>query len=144
MSQLPASMAQNIPPTDSDNFKVIFETALDAYKKRTKQSLEGHALLTRLESCDSPAAVLDLLRGQVNANANDGLKKWLNPTINVLYAFSATLGEGIGLVNIKRSVSDHALIPMRQIFSPSRLIFAGIGVLLLVSLLVIPSCAGPL
>ncbi|KAN0133254.1 hypothetical protein V8E53_008978 [Lactarius tabidus] len=114
MSQLPASMAQNIPPTDSDNFKVIFETALDAYKKRTKQSLEGHALLTRLESCDSPAAVLDLLRGQVNANANDGLKKWLNPTINVLYAFSATLGEGIGLI-----------------FSPSRLIFAGIGVLLL-------------
>lgn len=144
MSQLPASMAQNIPPTGSDSFKVIFETALDAYKRKTKQSLEGHALLTQLESCDSPAAILDLLRGQVNPNANERLKKWLNPTINVLYAFSATLGGGIGLVNINRSVGDHALILMRQIFSPAKVVFAGIGVLLLVGVLVITSCAGPL
>jgi len=72
-------MAQNsqTPPTDSDNFKVIFEAALEAYKKKTKQSLEGHALLTQLESCNSPTAILD-------------------PTINVLYAFSATLGDGVG------------------------------------------------
>jgi hypothetical protein len=26
------------------------------------------------------------------------LTKWLNPTVNVLYALSATLGEGVGLV----------------------------------------------
>jgi hypothetical protein len=26
------------------------------------------------------------------------LTKWLNPSINVLYALSATLGEGVGLV----------------------------------------------
>ncbi|KAI0294601.1 hypothetical protein B0F90DRAFT_1756498 [Multifurca ochricompacta] len=40
--------------------------------------------------------------------------RWLNPTVNVLYAFSVTLGEGVGLV-----------------FSPAKTIFAGIGVLLL-------------
>ncbi|KAH9028257.1 hypothetical protein EDB84DRAFT_1498792, partial [Lactarius hengduanensis] len=39
---------------------------------------------------------------------------WLNPTVNVLYAFSAALGEGVGLV-----------------FSPAKVIFAGAGVLLL-------------
>jgi hypothetical protein len=138
MSQAPASssIAQNTqttPPTDSDNFKVIFEAAFKAYKKKTKQNLEGHVLLTQLQTCDSPAAILDLLRGQVNPNADEGLKKWLNPTINVLYAFSATLGGGVGLVNINRCVNDLTLIPMRQIFPPATAIFAGIGVLLLVS-----------
>jgi len=131
-----AQNSQTTPPTDSYNFKVIFEAALEAYKKKTKQSLQGHALLTRLESCDSPAAILDLLRGQVNPNADERLKKWLNPTINVLYAFSATLGEGVGLVNINESVGDLALIAMRQIFSPAKVIFTGVGVLLLVSGLV--------
>ena len=98
-----SSMAQNIPttpPTDSDNFKVVFEAALEVYNKKTKQSLQDHTLLTQLESCDSPAAILDLLRGQVNPNANEGLRRWLNPTIHVLHAFSETLGEGVGLVNI--------------------------------------------
>ena len=105
MSQPPASssMAQNIrttPPNDSDNFKVVFEAALEVYNKKTKQSLQDHPLLTQLESCDSPTAILDLLRGQVNPNANEGLRKWLNPTIHVLHAFSGTIGEGVGLVNI--------------------------------------------
>ncbi|KAH9028689.1 hypothetical protein EDB85DRAFT_1595806 [Lactarius pseudohatsudake] len=39
---------------------------------------------------------------------------WLGPTINVLYTFSATLGEGVGLI-----------------FSPAKVISAGVGVLLL-------------
>src|SRR6266702_1459383 len=34
---------------------------------------------------------------------NERLSSWLNPTINVLYAFSATLGEGVGLVKLKWS-----------------------------------------
>ena len=130
-------MAQNTqsstPPTDSYNFKAIFEAALKAYKKKTKQNLERHALLTQLQTCDSPAAILDLLQDQVDPNADEGLKKWLNPTINVLYAFSATLGGGIGLVNINECVNDYYLIAMRQIFPPATVIFAGIGVLLLVS-----------
>ncbi|KAH9000383.1 hypothetical protein EDB92DRAFT_1812732 [Lactarius akahatsu] len=42
-------------------------------------------------------------------------QKWLNPTINVLYAFSVILGEGVGLA-----------------FSPADVIFAGVGALFLV------------
>jgi hypothetical protein len=86
--------------TDSDNFKVIFESALETYKKKTEQSLESHALLSQLESCDSPTAIIDLLQSQVNPNANEGLKKWLKPTIHVLHAFSDMIGAGVGLVNI--------------------------------------------
>ncbi|KAF8492977.1 hypothetical protein F5888DRAFT_857450 [Russula emetica] len=41
------------------------------------------------------------------------LTKWLDPTVNVLYAFTEALGEGVGLV-----------------FSPAKAIFVGVGVLL--------------
>jgi hypothetical protein len=29
------------------------------------------------------------------------LTKWLNPTVNVLYSFSATLGGGVGMVCLR-------------------------------------------
>ncbi|KAH9065613.1 hypothetical protein EDB87DRAFT_1679343 [Lactarius vividus] len=74
-----------------------------------KQSLEDHTLITQLEICDSPTAVVNIVEGQLNANANERIRKWLNPMINVLYAFSATLGE---------------------MFPPAKTIFAGVGVLL--------------
>ena len=105
--------SRSIPLTDSYSFKVILEAALDAYNKKTRQNLQGHALLTQLESCDSPTAILNLLRGQVNSDADEGLKKWLNPTINVLYAFSVTLGEGVGLVDIDQYSRWSFLIPIR-------------------------------
>ncbi|KAH9955020.1 hypothetical protein BC827DRAFT_1239506 [Russula dissimulans] len=41
---------------------------------------------------------------------------WLDPTVHILFTFSATLGEGIGLP-----------------FSPAKTIFTGVGVLLGVS-----------
>ena len=34
-------------------------------------------------------------------NGDDGLMKWVAPTVNVLYSFSATIGGGVGLVNIR-------------------------------------------
>ncbi|KAH9026881.1 hypothetical protein EDB84DRAFT_1677618 [Lactarius hengduanensis] len=72
-----------------------------------------------LQPCDSPATILTILQEQADQfkqsrSADERLQKWRNPTINVLYAFSQTLGEGIGLV-----------------FSPAKVIFAGAGVLLL-------------
>jgi hypothetical protein len=33
-------------------------------------------------------------------NSDDPLTKWVTPTVNVLYSFSATLGGVVGLVNI--------------------------------------------
>lgn len=31
--------------------------------------------------------------------SDERLINWLNATVNVLYAFSATVGQGVGLVN---------------------------------------------
>ncbi|KAI9436478.1 hypothetical protein H4582DRAFT_435325 [Lactarius indigo] len=113
------------PPTPADassshsNFQSIFHASLKAYERKTKKDLLSHPLATRLNSCDSPAAILTVLQDQVqefeqSRSVDERLTKWLDPTVNVLYAFSATLGEGVGLV-----------------FSPAKVIFAGASVLLL-------------
>jgi len=68
--------------------------------------------------------------------------KCLIPTINVLYTLSNTLGEGVGLVIIMMSslVRTHAQTSFSQVFSPAKVIFAGIGVLLLVHYLLFSLC----
>ncbi|KAH9022195.1 hypothetical protein EDB85DRAFT_379005 [Lactarius pseudohatsudake] len=104
--------------TSSTDFGTIFGAALEAYKKQTKKDVTSHPLATQLQSCDSPSSILAILRAQVQAfdqsqSADEKLTKWLDPTVNVLYAFSATLGEGVGLA-----------------FPPAKTIFTGIGVLL--------------
>ncbi|KAH8984888.1 hypothetical protein EDB86DRAFT_2810520, partial [Lactarius hatsudake] len=100
------------------DFGTIFGAALEAHKKQTKKDVTFHPLATQLQSCDTPSAILAILRAQVQAfdqsqSADEKLTKWLDPTVNVLYAFSATLGEGVGLA-----------------FPPAKTIFTGIGVLL--------------
>jgi len=110
MSQFPAPSSFSKTPattlaTSSPNFEVIFEKALKEYKKKTKQDLTAHPLAAQLQLCDSPVAILTILQDQIDQfkksrTGDERLHKWLDPTINVLYAFSQTLGEGIGLVNI--------------------------------------------
>ncbi|KAN0105540.1 hypothetical protein V8E52_010945, partial [Russula decolorans] len=104
--------------TSHSKFVPIFNAALDSYKRKTKKDLAKHPLLSSLQSCDSPDAVLAVLRDQIPAfnqsqNRDDGLTKWVIPTVNVLYTFSGTIGQGVGLA-----------------FPPANAIFAGIGVLL--------------
>ena len=87
------------------NFLPIFSGALESYKHKTKKDLASHPLLSSLQSCGSPEAVLTVLRDQIPVfnqfqNRDDGLTKWVIPTVNVLYTFSATVGQGVGLVSI--------------------------------------------
>ena len=92
-------------PTSQSRFVSIFNAALETYKRKTKNDLASHPLLPSLQSCDSPEAILAVLREHIpvfsqSQNGDNGLTKWVAPTVNVLYAFSATIGGGIGLVNI--------------------------------------------
>ena len=85
----------------------IFNAALVKYKRKTKKDLASHPLLSRLESCHSPEAILTVLREQIprfneSQDGDDQLTSWVTPTVNVLYACSDTLGQGTGLVSIKR------------------------------------------
>jgi hypothetical protein len=92
--------------TSHSNFVSIFNAALEAYKRKTKKDLASHPLLLNLQSCESPEAVLTVLREQIptfsqSESGDNGLTKCVAPTVNVLYAFSATLAGGVGLVNIR-------------------------------------------
>jgi hypothetical protein len=89
--------------SSTSNFGRLFDDALKEYQKWTKHDLLVHPLAARLQACDSLAAFRALLFQQVqeldqSRNRDERLSKWLDPTVNVLYAFSATLGEGVGLV----------------------------------------------
>ncbi|KAH8997779.1 hypothetical protein EDB86DRAFT_2913069 [Lactarius hatsudake] len=113
MSQTPSTASS------SSNFQAIFYTSMKEYEKKTKKELLTHPLMAQLQTCNTPTDILAVLHTQVqqfeqSTSGDDKLTKWLNPTVNVLYAFSSALGEGVGLV-----------------FSPAKVIFAGAGVLLL-------------
>ena len=98
-------MSRALPTaTSPTNFKTIFTAALKAYKKQTKKDIASDPLAAQFQSCDSPSAVLAILRDQVQAfdkahSADEKLTKWLDPTVHVLYAFSMALGNGVGAVN---------------------------------------------
>jgi hypothetical protein len=146
MSLSPASSSKTpTTATPSSNFNVIFDKALKAYKVKTKQDLATHPLAKQLNLCDSPAAILTILQDQVrhfekSRSGDERLRRWLGPTINVLYAFTETLGVGVGIVRVNRFVGDIVLIQIPQVFSPAQAVFAGAGVLLLVRVLVTYSC----
>ncbi|KAN0130234.1 hypothetical protein V8E53_011991 [Lactarius tabidus] len=115
MSQSQTASASPSP----SNFRNIFVAATKAYEKKTKTDLLTHPLATQLQSCNSSSYILAVLHDMVNEfdesrSHNERLSSWLNPTINILYAFSTTLGGGVGLV-----------------FPPANIISAGVGLLLL-------------
>ncbi|KAH9030408.1 hypothetical protein EDB85DRAFT_1432762 [Lactarius pseudohatsudake] len=104
--------------SSTPNSRPIFEKALREYKKKTGEDLTAHPLGTEIQGCDSPEAILTVLEGKADElnqsrSSDERLTKWLNPTVNIINALSATLGEGAGLV-----------------FPPTKIIFSGIGILL--------------
>jgi hypothetical protein len=99
------SQALSSASSSSSNFQSVLNAALEAYEKKTKSKLLTHPLATQLQSCDSPSAIVSILEGLIQQfdrrrRSDERLTDWLNPTINVLYAFSSTLGQGVGLVSL--------------------------------------------
>jgi len=87
----------------SSNFQQIFSNALKVYEKRTKKDLLAHPLAAQLQTCATPAAILAILQQQVQGldqsqRGDERWSKWLDPTVNVLFTFSATIGAGVNLV----------------------------------------------
>jgi hypothetical protein len=104
MSQVPSTS------TSSTSFEAIFTAALKEYKKQTKRDIASHPLAAQLQACDTPSAILAVLQARVqkfdqSQSADEKWIKWVDPTVNVLFAFSATLGNGVGLVIARHSVA---------------------------------------
>ncbi|KAH9012611.1 hypothetical protein EDB83DRAFT_329049 [Lactarius deliciosus] len=104
------------------NYHLIFEEALKEYKKKTRnEELSTHPLAEEIQSCRSIEDILSVLQRKANElnqsqSSDERLTRWLMPTVNVLNALSATLGEGVGTV-----------------FPPTKIIFSVMSILLVVS-----------
>jgi hypothetical protein len=100
--QAPVMSQTSATAESSSRFQAIFQVALNSYQKQTKKDLLKHPLASQLQSCQSTAAILAILQVQVqefdNSRGDERLTKWLGPTVNVLYAFSATISGGVSLV----------------------------------------------
>jgi hypothetical protein len=101
------SIANQIPlvgtSPSNDNFTAIFQAASSEYKMITGKSLDTHPFAKQLDNCESPQAFSSVFRTQAQSfsksrKSNDRLVELLDPIVNILFTFSATLGEGIGLV----------------------------------------------
>jgi hypothetical protein len=97
MSQTPS------PANSHSNYRSILDSALEAYKKKTGKDLTSDPLLLRLETCHFPDDILVILREHIDHphNSSDGLTRSLNPTVNVLYTFSAVFAASPGLVSFE-------------------------------------------
>ncbi|KAI9434300.1 hypothetical protein H4582DRAFT_792996 [Lactarius indigo] len=99
------------------NFQSILD-ALDKYAEQTGINLNDNPIADKINDCDSPGAVLILLQDNIKAfnDYRDQNRKFidcLNPVVQFVHAFSAVLGDAVGLVP----------------FQPAKLIFVGIDVL---------------
>jgi hypothetical protein len=88
------------------NYQAIFDSALNAYKKKTGKDLTADPLLCRFKTCHSPSAILAIFQTQVLGpgqpqSSGDKWLTWLNPTINVLNAFSAAIGASVGQESLR-------------------------------------------
>ena len=139
--RLPMSTSNQTTDTPTSNFTAIFDAASQEYKTLTKQDLGTHPFAAALEGYNSPNAILGIFRKQAQAfdkfcKGDDKLMAWLTPIVKILFIFSSTLGEGIGLVSLHSFYVSATLQPfILQPFSPAKTIFTGIGVLLGVSAL---------
>ena len=90
--------------TSTQHFQPILNTALSEYKKKTRKDLITDPLAEEIRGCNSPDAILAVLRRKANElnqsqSSDERLTKWLTPTVNVLNALSSTLGQGVGTVS---------------------------------------------
>ena len=102
---VPFMSHSNPTASPSSNFQLIINNALDTYKKRTKNDLLSHPLAAKLQASESPSDFLAVLQEQVQGldqsqRSDERWTRWLDPTVNVLYTLSTTLGKGVGVVRL--------------------------------------------
>jgi len=99
------STSNQITDPSTSNFTAIFDAALQEYKSLTKKDLATHPLAAAIEGYNTPDSILNVSRKQASAfdkfrKGDDKLMEGLTPIVNILFTFSETLGEGVGLVSL--------------------------------------------
>ena len=111
-------MSSNVQiSSTSPNFQSIFNEALNEYKRKTGKNLTTHPLAEEIRGCGSPEAILTVLEAKANElnqslSSDEQLTKWLTPTVNVLNALSATLGQGAGMVRPRKLAYHNCILTL--------------------------------
>jgi hypothetical protein len=105
-SSFPQGLDKDLQASSSStpNVQAIFEQALEEYNKKTGNDLAAHPLADMINGCDSPKAIFPVLERQANEltrsrNNDQRLTEWLIPTVIILNALPAILGEDFGSVS---------------------------------------------
>jgi hypothetical protein len=90
-------------PAENSDFHSIFDEAVKAYVKKTKENITSHPLLVELGSCSSVDDILTVFhrRDEDLRAPRCNLDKILIPIISVLCKVSPIVGDGVGLVGVK-------------------------------------------
>ena len=82
--------------------KALFESALQAYEKETRVSLDQHPLAVNIQHCQSVDRITTLLQGQVQSfndfRETDRMMRAIKITVSNLTPLSAFLTNTIGSV----------------------------------------------
>ena len=84
---------------------------MKSYKTKIGRDLKSDPLLRSFETCNSPDAVLTLLRQPIpgadqSRSSDERLTNWIDPVVNVLYNFAQTIGGAVSLVSL-----DEVILP---------------------------------
>ena len=119
------SATNQIAGSSTDTFTAIFNAASIEYQTVTGKRLDTHPLAAQLDTCHTPEAISNVFRAQAQAfskfrKRDEKLMTWLDPIVHILFTFSTTLGEGIGLVSIP--IHSVRLLMLHQYISHSHLL----------------------
>ncbi len=130
-------MSSSAQATSSDPIFQLITNALADYVRQTGIDLTENPFLEKIESSDSPEAILELLQERERAfkeyrERDRRLITCLSPAVKVLHAFSRIIGEAVSLVSSAYDPVNRLTLPRQVPFSPAKAVFTSIDVLLAV------------
>ena len=122
----------------SAHFQALFESALQAYERKTGFTLAQHPLAVKLQSCDSVEAITALLQAQAQAfsdfHASGRIMRSIKVIVSVLSLLSnaAPFADAVGLVRRNALIACFILssIFLQTFFPLTTAIQAGLAILL--------------
>ena len=122
------------PTTSHSNLQLVAD-ALTDYAELTGIDLSKSPFAQTLEHSNSPHAILELLKEREKAfreyrDQNRTLIRCIGPAVEVLHAFSGTLGEVVSLVSNAMTCHFFDHDPRQAPFPPASAVFVGIDILL--------------
>ena len=121
--------------------RALFDTALQAYEKKTSITLVQHPLTLQLQNCHSEESIASFLQDQIPSSSDSGGNNRVLASIRSIISILSNLSIAPALAWTNNMVCEIEVlmtcsIPLTaflQTFSPENAIHAGLAILLAVS-----------